>query len=95
MSTMRGYAKLYMAMAMSGLFMGEMPFAEKDTGKPLSDFTDEDKRALLERINSERKRQLLKKGCSEFNFGEVTIIALNEKNVQRKYDNYKNKLKSM
>ena len=51
--------------------------------------TEEDK-INLKKFSAERKKQrLLKRGMREFIFDGVAILALNEKNAKRKYDNYK------
>jgi hypothetical protein len=80
-------AELYMTMALAGVFMND-GYAQKDTGKSLIDYTEEDKKVMMERIASERKRLLLKKGIKEFEYDGVTIFALNQKNADRKYRNF-------
>lgn len=80
-------AELSLMLAMSGVFMNG-GYAQKDSGKSMTDYTDEDKKAMMERIASERKRLLLIKGVKEFEYDGVTIIAINQKNADRKYQNF-------
>lgn len=84
---MKSNAKLMMMMAMSDMFMGSIPGGQYES----SPLTKDD----IERI---RKQQLLSKGCKEFTYEykigigsavcEVTIIALNKKNADRKYNKF-------
>lgn len=91
----KGYSKLMMMMAMSGMFMSSMPGGfDSSSNDPL---TEKDIIQLKERIKNMRKQQLLKNGCKEFHYDhkisenmwkEVTIIALNKKNADRKFDKF-------
>ena len=81
--------KLLMMAAM-GLFLSSPNISFGD--KFISDVTEDDIKNLKDKVNELRRKQLLKKGCKEFDFGDVTIIALNEKNALRKYNNYKKSL---
>ena len=84
---MKSNAKLMMMMAMSGMFMGSLP---GEYNESIPQLTKDD----IERI---RKQQLLKNGCKEFHYDyrisesivkEVTIIALNKKNADKKYNKF-------
>jgi len=88
------YSKLMMMMAVSGMFMSSMPDGFDSSNKPL---TEKDILQLKENIKGIRKQQLLKNGCKEFQYDyrisesivkEVTIVALNKKNADRKYDKF-------
>jgi hypothetical protein len=85
-------AYLYMMMAMGGMF----PSAGYNTEeKSYSLLTDEDKARIMARMKEEKRRLLLKKGIKEFTFDGFTVLALNEKNAERKYYNYKKQLLSL
>ena len=89
------YSKLMMMMAMSGMFMSSMPGGfDSSSNDPI---TERDILQLKENIKGIRKQQLLKNGCKEFQYDyrisesivkEVTIVALNKKNADRKYDKF-------
>jgi hypothetical protein len=54
--------------------------------------TDSEIDEIREKQKKQKKRMLLKKGMQVFEFSEVTILALNEKNANRKYENFKKKM---
>jgi len=76
-------------MAAMGLFLSPSDMWTVNGGVYKSVLTEDDINTLQNKIAELRKKQLLKQGCKEFDFGDVTIIALNEKNAIRKYENYK------
>ena len=50
--------------------------------------TDEQKRALIQRMKVKQREVMLKKGLKEFTIDGVTVLALNEKNAKRKVKKY-------
>lgn len=86
---MNSKARLYMLMIMGGMFPSSM-YSSFDNKKELNPI---DIKELKERAIRLRENQLLQKGCKEFQYNEVTIIAFNKKNADRKYFKYL-KLKS-
>jgi hypothetical protein len=88
------YAKMLITLAMAGVFMdaGGLGGYESES-KGIDKMTDEEMNRLMAEMKRQRTRLLLKKGCKEYHYGDVTIIALNDKNAERKYNNYlKNKI---
>ena len=73
--------ELMMMMAMAGVFINDTPSSAIPN--------DVDIERLKEQIKEAKRRRLLRGGCQEFDFGDVTIVALNKKNAERKYNNYK------
>ena len=53
------------------------------------DSTEEDKINPKEFLAEKKRQRLLNRGMREFVFDGVAILALNEKNAKRKYENYK------
>jgi len=47
---------------------------------------------FLRKIRDERVAELKRRGLTAFEFDNVTVYALNRKNAERKYNNFKNKL---
>jgi hypothetical protein len=78
---MKNNARLYMMMAMAGMF--------SDTIYPGGDSTQHlNLDELRNKVRNMRQKQIKQKGCSEFSYPGVTIIALNKKNADRKYEKY-------
>lgn len=91
MMSMKSYSKMMMMLAMSGVFMdmgGSPSVGSSDDSKGYDKLTDQEKSLLMGTIRHNRIQLLLKKGCKEFRFPGITIIARNEKNADRKYANY-------
>jgi hypothetical protein len=84
--TMKGeMAKLMMMYAMAGVFMGG-----GELNRNTADYSDKEQRNFMDRIKEHKRRLLLKRGMQTFDFPNgIEIVALNKKNAQRKYENYK------
>ena len=50
--------------------------------------TDDQKRALIKRMKAKQRLIMLKKGLKEFTIDGVTVLALNQKNAERKVKKY-------
>lgn len=89
------YYHLMLMMAMSGVFMSGMPEGfNTSSDEPL---TEDYIKRLKEKAGNLHKQHLLRNGCKEFQydyrisesmFKEVTIVALNKKNADRKFDKF-------
>lgn len=84
---MKNKAMLYMMMAMAGMLYANPSFSE-DESKSYGLMTENDKRMYMEKLKEAKRRALLKKGVKEFKFEDVTIIAINQKNADRKYQRF-------
>lgn len=89
---MKSLAHIYALMMMSGCFMGPEMLSSSIGSK---DLTEDDIKHLIAKSDRLRKEQLLKKGCQEFHYEyrisdnmvkEFTVIALNKKNADKKYE---------
>ena len=75
----------------SVLLSAQAPFPSKNE---ISQFSSSKTCVVLEDDSFSPFNAFIKKGMKEFTFGYgVTIIALNEKNAIRKYENYKKNIK--
>ena len=72
--------KLQLMMAMYGMFAMDNSVDNK------TNHIDSDQ--LRDRIREMKQKQIIQKGCKRFYFGEVEIIALNQKNADKKYKRY-------
>ena len=80
-------------MAMAGGDYGGSPFGV--SRQDYDSLTDAEKAELEERTKVKYKSVLLKKGIKEWNIDGVTVLAINEKNAQRKAKNIKEQLKKL
>jgi len=83
MKSYYNYAMLLALMAGGGIFYPEMA-----NEKSYELLTDEQKRALIQRMKVKQREVMLKKGLKEFTIDGVTVLALNEKNAKRKVKKY-------
>jgi hypothetical protein len=52
-----------------------------------NNWNENDREEFEKKIKERYKKILLKKGIKEYTFGNITVLALNEKNAKRKISN--------
>ncbi len=74
------------SLTMFGFNKGNLSQHKRGTAKEPKRATEHDRL----RAKSKYEYNLLSRGCKQFTISGVTVIALNEKNAQRKVNNYLN-----
>ena len=87
MSTMKYNTLMMMMLAMGMMGSSMMPQSQFEA------LSDEEKQAFNDRMKKKYRLTLLKRGVKEFTIDGITVLAINEKNAQRKVNNIKSKLR--
>lgn len=77
-----------MIKAMMGLYGIAMMMSDQVSERYSREPTKEEWEEYERRIKNKQRELLKKQGMKEFFYPEVTIIALNQKNADRKYKNF-------